>query len=384
VVAQVAVAVVLVSGAGLLIKSFWLLRQVDPGFRVEQVVAAEVPMPSFSGDSLVRARQYYDAVVERVRAIPRVRSAAAASLVPFGGRSGTGPIETETHPTPAGGVPPTVEMATVTPEYFRTMGIPLLAGRGFESTDREGSPNVVLVDAVAARALWPAEEAVGKRVRYVWRSDWMTVVGVTGAVKRDGLGVAERPSLYLPMQQALFPSTMQLVVRAEGDAASLAPSLRAAVAAVDRNVPVSHIRALRELVSASAARPRFTMTLLGVFATVALLLGAVGIYGVIACAVAQRTREMGVRMALGANGSDVLTMVLRKGATLAAVGAAIGLLGALAGSRLLAGMLYGVTPSDPAVLVAVPVLLVGVALVASFVPAWRAAHVDPLSAMRVE
>ena len=383
VVGQVALAVVLVVGAGLLIRSFWLLRDVDPGFRTEHVVAASVPLPSFAGDTASRSREFYVAVVERVRAIPGVRAAAVTSQLPFAGGVAAAAMEVEAHPTPPGEVAPTPEVVNVTPDYIAAMGIPLLAGRNLASADREGAPLVTLVDEVAAKQLWPNENPIGQRIRFVWLEEWITVVGVVGAVKRDSLNAPALSSLYRPMRQG-FPSSMRLVARAELDPASLAASVRSAVSAVDANVPVSDIRTLDELVAASAARPRFTMLLLGVFAGVALLLGAVGIYGVIAFAVARRTREIGVRMALGAESGSVLRMVMREGGTLALIGVVLGLAGAFAVSRLLAGLLYGVTPSDPLVFVTVPVLLTAVALIASLIPAMRAAHVDPLVALRAE
>jgi predicted permease len=265
------------------------------------------------------------------------------------------------------------------------MGIPLVRGRALSAADRDSAPPVALVDELTARLLWPNADPIGQRFRPVWVKPWVTVVGVAGTVKRDSLNSAGEVSVYFPTGNTAgfwFPTQMTLVVRASGDLATLTSRLRAAVASVDPSVPVKAVRPLNDLVSNSAARARFTMLLLATFAGVALTLGAVGVYGVVAYAVARRTREIGVRMALGARASDVLAMVLREGGTLTALGVALGIAGALAASRVLAGFLFGVTPTDLAVFVSVPALLGIVALGACVIPARRAARVDPVTALR--
>jgi putative ABC transport system permease protein len=390
VVAQIALGVVLVAGAGLLIKSFWRLHQVELGFRPEQVIAADVPIPSFASDSAVRAPAFYDAVLEQARAIPGVTSAALASGLPFGGAGSmqsSFAAEMEAYPLAPGAPAPMLVRTVVSDDYFKTLGIPLLRGRGFDAADRSGPSAVALVDELTARRLWPNAEAIGQRFRPVWVKQWITVVGVVGTVKRDSLSSTGEVSVYLPMGRTagFYVSTeMSLVVRGTGDLSALQSGVRAAVAAVDRTVPVNGVRPLTDLVSNSAARPRFTMLLLATFAAVALTLGAVGIYGVVAYAVQRRTREIGVRMALGARATDVLGMVLREGGALAAAGVTLGIIGAFAASRLLAGFLFGVTPSDPAVFVAVPALLGLVAVGACVIPARRASRVDPMVALRSE
>jgi putative ABC transport system permease protein len=273
----------------------------------------------------------------------------------------------------------------VSDDYFRTMGIPVLRGRALNVADRDSAPPVALVDELTARRLWPNADPIGQRFRAVWVKPWITVVGVVGTVKRDSLNSAGEVSVYLPTGINAgfnFPTQMTLVVRAEGDAAMLTSRLRAAVASVDASVPLKAIRPLGELVSNSAARARFTMLLLATFAAVALTLGTVGVYGVVAYAVTRRTREIGVRMALGARASDVLAMVLREGGTLTGIGVALGVAGALATSRVLAGFLFGVTPTDASVFVSVPAVLGIVALGACIIPARRAARVDPVTALR--
>jgi len=388
VVAQIALGVVLVAGAGLLIKSFWRLHQVELGFRPEQVIAADIPIPSFPSDTAVRAQAFYEAVLERARTMPGVTSAALASVLPFGG---TGSMqssfasELEANPLPPGAPAPMLVRTVVSDDYFKTLGIPLLRGRSFDAADRSGASAVALVDELTARRLWPNAEAIGQRFRPVWVKSWITVVGVVGTVKRDSLSSAGEVSVYLPMGRTAgfnFSTQMTLVVRGTGDLSALRSGVRGAVAAVDPTVPVNAVRPLEDLVSNSAARARFTMLLLATFAAVALTLGAVGIYGVVAYAVVRRTREIGVRMALGARATDVLGMVLREGGTLAAAGVTLGIIGAFGASRVLAGFLFGVTPNDPAVFIAVPTLLGLVAIGACLIPARRAARVDPMVALR--
>ena len=390
VVGQIALGVVLVVGAGLLIKSFWRLHQVDLGFRPEQVVAADIPIPAFASDSTTRSRLFFDAVLERARAIPGVRSVSVASVLPFGGAGSmqsSFAADIEANPVAPGGSSPMLVRTIVSDDYFRTMGIPLLRGRAFTTADRDSAPAVAIVDELTAKRLWPNADALGQRFRPVWVKPWVTVVGIVGTVKRDSLNSAGEVSVYLPTGNIAgfwFPTQMTLVVRAAADVGTLTQQIRSAVASVDASVPVKSVRPLDVLVSDSAARARFTMLLLAMFAAVALTLGAVGIYGVVAYAVARPTREIGVRMALGARSSDVLGMVLREGGLLTAFGVTLGIAGAFATSRVLARFLFGVTATDPAVFVAVPAMLALVALGACAIPARRAARVDPVTALRSE
>jgi predicted permease len=390
VVAQIALGVVLVAGAGLLIKSFWRLHQVELGFRPEQLVAADIPIPAFPSDTTTRARAFYDAVLQQVRATPGVRSASVASVLPFGGvgsLSSSFATAIEAHPVAPGGNVPMLVRTMVSGDYFKTMGIPLRRGREFTAADRDGTPAVALVDEYTAKRMWPNEDPLGQRFRPVWMQSWITVVGVVGTVKRDSLNSPGEVSIYLPTTNLAgfwFPPQMTLVVRSDAGVEAVARSIRAAVATVDASVPVKSVRPVDDLIDTSAARARFTMLLLATFAAVALILGAVGVYGVVAYAVTRRTREIGVRMALGARASDVLGMVLREGSLVAGIGVALGIAGALAASRLLAGFLFGVTPNDPGVFIAVPAVLGLVALGACALPARRAARVDPVTALRSE
>jgi predicted permease len=390
VVAQIALGVVLVAGAGLLIKSFWRLHQVELGFRPEQVIAADIPIPAFASDTTRRARAFFNDLLEQVRAIPGVRSAAVASVLPFGGvgsMSSSFAAGIEAHPVAPGGSAPMLVRTMVSDDYFKTMGIPLKRGREFTAADRDGTPAVALVDEYTATRMWPTEDALGQRFRPVWMQTWITVVGIVGTVKRDSLNSAGEVSIYLPTTNTAgfwFPTQMTLIVRTDADVVSFGRRIRSAVSTVDPAVPVKWVREVNELIDSSAARARFTMLLLATFAAVALTLGAVGVYGVVAYAVTRRTREIGVRMALGARASDVLAMVLREGGLLAGVGLALGIVGALAASQLLTGFLFGVTPKDPAVFIAVPAVLAVVALSACVLPARRAARVDPVTALRSE
>ena len=388
VIGQIALGVVLLVGAGLLIKSFWRLHQVDLGFRPEQVIAADVPIPAFPSDSATRSQAFYDAVIEQARAIPGVRSVATVSVLPFGGvgsMQSSFAADIEAHPVAPGGNVPMLVRTVVSEDYFQTMGIPLLRGRGFTASDQAGGAAVALVDELTAKRLWPNADPIGQRFRPVWVKPWITVVGVVGTVKRDSLSSAGEVGVYLPPSVATgfnFPTQMTLVVRSEATTSSLVRQLRSAVASVDPSVAVKDVHPLTELVSSSAARARFTMLLLATFASVALVLGAVGVYGVVAYPVARRTREIGVRMALGARAAEVLAMVLREGGTLTAAGVALGIVGALVASRVLAGFLFGVTPNDPAVFLSVPGVLGLVALGACAIPARRASRVDPATALR--
>ena len=384
-VAQVALAVVIVTAAGLLLESFWRLHQVDLGFDTRHVLAAEVPLPSFDRDTTARAPAFYRAIVERAGTLPGVRAAAVGSAIPFAGTAYPAAMEVEAHPTPEGGVPALPIRTVVTPDYFRVLDIPLLRGRPFTNADRAGTPPVALIDETAARKLWPSEDAIGQRIRYVWNHDWITVVGVVGDVKRDSLSGSAEPSLYLPMSQSAGQE-MTLVVRTGGDvdAATISSALRGAVAEVDPTVPVSDVRSLDGLVADSAARARFATTLLALFAAVALLLGAAGIYGLMTSAVSRRTREIGVRMALGATSRGVLRMVLSESAVVASAGVLLGIAGAVASARLMRGLLFGVSTIDVPVLAAVAVLLGLIALVAALGPARRASRVDPLRAIRMD
>lgn len=391
-VAEIAIAVVLVIGAGLLVRSLWLLAHVNPGFRTESIVTARVtPNEKFCAE-FARCQNFYDGLIARLRAMPGVRDAAAASMVPLDFVNWGYAAEMEGHPYVPGQVAPTVLETAITPGYLRLMGIPLLQGRAFTEADSAtGAASVALVTAATAKLYWPGESAVGKHIRPVFDKTWTTIVGVVGDVSEASLA-SKWPdwaggSIYEPYGngRGKLPLTqMSIVVRTTGGQSGIAEGIRRAVAALNPDAPVSEMKTLSTIVSQSMAGPRSTMSLFAIFAGLALLLGIVGIYSVVSYSVAQRTAEIGVRMALGAQRRDVLRMILGEGARMALIGVGIGVAGAFAATRLMASLLYGVTASDPATFAAVAALLVIVTLGACYVPARRAMRLDPIKALRYE
>jgi putative ABC transport system permease protein len=383
--AQVAMAVVLVAAAGLLGKSLWNLRLVDPGFATQQLLTATVPLPPVVRDTNTRAMLFQAAVLEHVREIPGVKFAATTSWLPLSDAYIRTAIQTEAHPVPQGRPAPEANFVYVSPDYFRVMGIPFHEGRAFTDADRDSTLHVAIIDETAARQLWPNQNPIGQRARHSWMNDWFTVVGVVSNVKHDSLSAASRPTIYWPTTQVFgHLSQLSLAMRISGDPGLVAQRLRSAVAEVDPQVPVTDIAPGTEIVSRSIARPRVTTLLLSIFAAAALLLGAIGIYGVMSHAVAQRSREIGIRMALGARTSSVLWMVVRQGLALVSLGVVAGLIGALGATRILRAMLFGVSPTDPLLFAAVPCLFAIVAIVASWAPARRAAGVNPVVAIRAD
>ncbi|HEX6107186.1 MAG TPA: ABC transporter permease [Gemmatimonadales bacterium] len=396
VVAQIALALVLIAGAGLLVQSFLRLRAVDPGFDPEGVLTARVELSPVRYERSDQIRRFYDELIRRLEELPGVGSAAAVRALPMTGQLEIGdwsflqegrfsspPLPTEW--TPA-------DWQVVTPEYFRTMGIPVLQGRGVEDGDRIGAPGAVVINQTLARQVWPAGDAVGQRILLGGGgtdSIYRTVVGVVGDVRHRGLSADPRPEMYLPHQQ--FPAgtgtpqrSLYVVVRSSGDPASLATALHTTVAGLDPDVPLAEVQTMEEALGTWAAERRLTMMVVTAFALTALLLGAVGIYGIMAHLVAQRTREFGIRMALGAVPVEILRLVLRQGTWLSVLGIAAGLVGALALTRVLGDLLFRIAPTDPLTLAGTAVLLALVAAAASAIPALRATRVDPIDALRSE
>ncbi len=395
VVSQIALALVLVAAAGLLMQSFARMRGVDPGFVPERLLTARVELSPVRYESNERIRAFYQQLVRRLEALPGVRSAAAVKALPMtqlelGDWSF---VREGMHSLPP--KPSEWNLAywqTTSPEYFETMRIPVLQGRGFEATDRIGAPGVAVINRTLARQVWPGGDALGQRILLgggATDSLWRTVVGIVGDVRHRGLDAEPRPEIYLPHAQ--FPAgtgtplrTLCLVLRTEGDPVQLTGPLRAAVAELDPDIPLADVQTMEEALGAWAAERKFTMLLVGGFALLALTLGAVGVYGVMAHLVVQRTREIGIRIALGALPREILALVLSQGAWLAALGIVAGLIGALGATRLLAGLLFGVGPTDPATFVATAAALAFVAVIASLLPALRAVRTDPITALRSE
>ncbi|MGI8498862.1 MAG: ADOP family duplicated permease [Gemmatimonadaceae bacterium] len=387
VAAEMALAVLLVIGATLLARSFSALRRVDPGFHPEQVIAARVSPPGASYNDPGRTSALYLAVLERMAGLPGVQRVSAVDKLPLAqsvwGISPRiqGQFEDATHSLPTIG-----HYQQVTPGYFATLDIPLKQGRVFTDADGADSPPVTVVTESVARRFWPSGGAIGHRVGYPWKSPWLTIVGVVADTKQDSLRDTVGASMYVPWQQRtrMSGNEMWVLARTSGDPVAIAAQIRAIVREVDRTVPVSDVRTMGAVLSASVQRARFTVMLVGAFAFAALLLGAIGIYGVMSYLVGQRTREMGIRLALGAPLGGVTRLVVGEAATLAAAGAVVGVVAAMFATRLLGSMLYEVSATDPLTFVLVPTALIGVALAASAVPARRATRVDPVRALRAE
>jgi putative ABC transport system permease protein len=387
VVAEIAIALTLLVGSGLMLRSFMRLQGVDPGFDPSRLWTGNLALPprAYPGDTAIVA--FYTQLIDGLAARPEVASVAAVSVMPFSGNNTDTGISVEGRPNASPEQAPDMWYRIVTPAYHETMRIPLRAGRTFTAADREGTPGVAIMNETAARRLWPGESAVGKRFKFGATppdsAPWVTVVGVVGDVRHTALETPATMEMYLPQAQ-IGARAMSLVIRATQDAGRLTPLVRAEVARLDPSLPIAGVSTMEQLLRASLAMPRLYMALLALFAAVALALAAVGIYGVIAYDVEQRTREIGVRMALGASREAVLGMVVRQAGVLAIAGIGAGLLAAFALSRVMRSFLYDVSTTDPLTFVAVPIVLGGVALLASYLPARRAAGVEPTVALRYE
>ena len=385
VAAEVALAVMLAIAGGLLTRSFDRLRDLSPGFRTERVVTARISPPARAYDSLPRASAFYDAVLEQMSAAPGVGAVGLVDRLPiaapvFGmGMRVEGQFEDGTQLLPSAN-----HLQSVTPGYLSAMGIPVLRGRGISEDDRADGLPVAVVSQSLARRFWPNDDAIGKRIGYPFPSPWITVVGVVPDVKLDSLRDTTGIALLLPFSQRprFARAEMSIVIRSSADPAAVGRQLRDVVSSIDRSVPVTSVRTMTEVLAQSVERPRFTMVLVSGFALAALLLGATGIYGVMSYVVSQRSHEMGVRMALGATSRDITRLVVGRGAGLAAAGALVGCVLALAGTRALGSLLYGVSATDPVTFITVAVVFVMVAVAASVGPARRATRDDPAKTLR--
>ncbi|HVH57269.1 MAG TPA: ABC transporter permease [Vicinamibacterales bacterium] len=388
VVAEVALAVTLLAGAGLLIRSFSKLASVDPGFQVKPALTFELSLPDSRYEDRARQVAFFDQLLPRLQAIPGVTSAAGVISLPLSGTSIVLTFEIEGRPPVPPAQQPAMQVRIATANYFKTIGIPLKRGRFFTDEDRMATPQVALITEAAAKQYFPNEDPIGKKIKLGWRQDGKyaggEVVGVIGDVKDAGLDEPDPPQIYLPYGQWPVQS-MSVILETAVPPDSVAEPARRAVYSIDGSLPAGNMRTLQELVARSISQPRFYMTLLAVFAAVALTLAAIGIFGVLSYAVAQRTREIGIRMALGAHESTVLGLVVREAMVMSAAGVAIGLVAALALTEwLVAQLLFQTSPHDPTTFVVVAMVLTAVSMLAAYLPARRATRVDPIVALRAE
>jgi putative ABC transport system permease protein len=388
VIGEVALAMTLLIGAGLMMKSFIRVRQINLGFNAERVMTAKVALPETQYSAPAQRNNFYRQLLGRLAALPGVESAALTSSLPLLEEDIFGSgfyAEGKPKPQNSSEVPITFK-SDVSPGYFRTMGMRLVSGRDFNEADAEGKEKVVIVDETFARRIFADEDPVGRRVIFsgtISDPQWWTVVGVVGAVRHYGLKKDSRMHAYQPYQHA-SRGAMTIVARATGDPTSLTAALRNGVAALDKDLPLYAARPMTEVVATAMWDDKYVGILFGLFAALALSLAAVGIYGVVSYSVTQRTREIGVRVALGAQTGDVVWMIIRQGLALAGLGAAVGLGGAALAGRLMKSLLFNVSVTDPAIFTLLPLSLLVVALAACWIPARRAARVDPTVAMRCE
>jgi putative ABC transport system permease protein len=383
VVSEVALALLLLVCAGLMIRSFLRLQQVNPGFNPNNALAIAVSLPGKKYPEGDQQAAFFTQLIEKVQALPGVQAVGVTQSLPIQSDYVLG-FNIQGRPPDAPGEDVSTNYYAVSPDYFKAMGIPLLRGRLFTEQDRKDAPRVALINETMAKKYFPDEDPIGKHINVTNGPErFREIVGIVSDVKQYGLDQPTTAQTYEPFLQTPF-SGMTLVVRTEGNPTSLSAAIRGQVLAVDKDQPVSRIRPLDQIISDSVSKQRFSMTLLGVFAVLALLLAAVGLYGVMSYAVTQRTHEIGIRMALGANARDVLRLIIGHGMKLALIGVAIGLIASLILTRVMASFLFGVSATDPVTFIAISVVLSGVALAACFVPARRALKVDPMVALRYE
>jgi putative ABC transport system permease protein len=385
-VAEISLALVLLVGAGLMTKSLYRLMSVNPGFRPDRVLTMEMNLPDrqYSKDPAIL--NFWQQLLERVQGLPGVESAAVGTVVPLAGSHSRSDVTIEGMAAPRPGEYPHPDFHVVSSGYLATLGIPLIRGRAFTDADDEKAPRVGMINALMAHRFFPGDDPVGKRFMVGHpgeKNDWMTIVGVTGDTRLYGLANPARLEIYLPFRQSAT-SDMNLIVKSGVGEAALSSAIRDAVAAIDKDQPILITTTMNQLVSDSVATRKITLVLLGLFSALALILAAIGIYGVISYSVAQRTHEIGIRTALGAQRGDLMRMILKQGLRTAVVGVGVGLGAAVALAQLIKSMLFGVGAADPLTFVGVALALLCVALAASYIPARRAMRVDPLVALKYE
>ncbi|HKQ08087.1 MAG TPA: ABC transporter permease [Blastocatellia bacterium] len=390
VISELALAVVLLAGAGLTIRSFIRLLNVDPGFDPRNVLTARISLPQSKYPQPQQVNAFYKQLLERVGTASGVEAAGTATVLPLSGLNSNASFEIEGRPRASDAVAQNADYRMVSSDYFRAMGIPLLQGRYFEASDQEGAPGVVIINESMKHEFWPDEEALGKRINMgAPGSPWLTIIGIIKDVKHKALDATSKPELYFLHSQNADKAlgvyrSMMLAVRGTGDPLALTGVVKSAVQAIDKDVPVARVETMGSALSTSVAQPRFTMLLLAIFAGAALALAAVGIYGLMAYSVGQRKHEIGIRMALGAQGGDVVRLIVGQGLGMAVIGIGVGLGLALALTRVMSGLLFEISTTDTLTFVVIALLPLAVALAASLVPAWRALKVDPMTALRYE
>jgi len=386
VVLEMALALVVLISAGLLIRSFWRLQQVNPGFAPQNTLAMSLALPATKYKEPAQRANFYKEALQRIRALPGVQSAGAVSNLPLSGDNSSGSFRIEGREVPQGQSLPHGNRWAATTDYFSTMKIPIHAGRFFDDRDTMESQPVAIIDEAMAHKYWPNEDPMGKRISFqvvngnrVWRE----IVGIVGHVRHQGLEGESRVQYYIPHSQTQN-AFMSLVIRANVDPTSLTGAVRGAISGLDKDMPVFRVKTMDQFVSDSMAQRRFAMALLGIFAAVAMALACVGLYGVLSYSITQRLHEIGIRMALGARAADVLWLVVGQGMLLALAGVALGGVAAFLLTRLMANLLFGVTASDPLTFATIALALTLVALAACLAPALRATKVDPIVALRYE
>jgi putative ABC transport system permease protein len=384
IISEVALSVMLLVSAGLMIKSFLLLQKTSPGFKPDNLLTARVFLNATNYPAPHQKAAFFQRVLQEVGTIPGVESAGAVTSLPLGGSSMSFRFAVEGETAPAPGEQRQAQYRAVSPNYFHTMGIPLISGRDFAESDAADAPGVVIINETMARRLFPDGPALGKRLTITYgKATPREVVGVVGDVKHLRLDEGPKPEMYVPYSQNPWPF-MTLVMRTTAPPGTIVQPVRERVWSVDKNQPVDKILTADQLLYEAVAQPRLYALLLGVFAAVAFILSAVGIYGVMSYLVSQRTHEIGVRMSLGARPGDILKLVVKQGMTNVVIGAACGLILSLIVTRVLSSLLYGISVTDPATFIEAPLLLALVALLACLLPARRATKIDPSIALRYE
>jgi len=396
VVAEIASSLMLLVGAGLMIKSFVRLQEVDPGFEPESVLTAEIGLPRAKYPDGQKVAAFHDQLLGRLAGLPGISAAGLGSSLPLSGTNADTSFFIDGQPKLEPRDRPHIHPRTISPDYFRAMGIRMVQGRAFSEQDHAQAPRVAIINEAMARRFWPSQTSLGKRIALDFETmkffpdrppqfdlamGMREIVGVVRDVRHEGLETEPQPEMYIPDRQ-LPEREMNLVIRAAVDPANLAAAVRGAVSAIDQDQPVVNIKPMSKLLTDSVAKPRFNYLLLTIFAGVALLLSITGVYGVMSYAVAARTREMGIRLALGARGADLLKLVLRQGMKPVMVGVALGLASAYALTRLMATLLFDVSATDLLTFTRVALLLALIALAACYLPARRATKVDPMTALR--